>query len=98
MPEEITDSERSELQAEARDSKRTKKEMTLEEILECPTWDCDGGPDVWSTGVRTGAGEIWCVGCPKCRGWISQFLVNGEQDPYTIGIGIWEDMRKSMGK
>lgn len=98
MPEEITDSERSELQAEERDSKRTKKEMTLEEMLKCPTWDCDGGPEVWSTGVRTETGEIWCVGCPKCHGWISQMLIPDGTDPYEKGIDVWMEMRKNLGK
>lgn len=104
MPEEITDQEREELRNE-KDVKK-KKEMTFDEIMECPTWDCSGSPEVWSTGVRTPAGEIWCVGCPKCKGWVSQFLIpdtaegcGGEAvGPYMIGIEIWEDMRKEAGR
>ena len=98
MPEEITDSERSELQAEARGSKGTKKEMSFDEMMTCPTWDCGGTPNVWYSGVGNAAGQIWCVGCPKCKGWVSQFLITEGQDPYTIGIGIWEEMRKNMEK
>lgn len=96
MPEEITDQEREELKNEK--EIRKKKEMTFDEMMTCPTWDCGGSPDVWSTGVRTPVGEIWCVGCPKCGGWISQFLITEGQDPYMTGIKIWEDMRREQGK
>ena len=94
MPEEITDQEREELKNEK--EIRKKKEMSFDEIMECPTWDCSGEPDVWSTGVKTEAGEIWCVGCPKCKGWVSQFLIT-DQDPYLTGIKIWEEMRREQG-
>ena len=96
MPEEITDQEREELKGE---KDRKKKEMTMGEILQCPTRDCDGGPEVWPTGVHVTGGELWCVGCPKCKGWISQYLVpdDGSTDPYTVGVDAWIRMRKEMG-
>lgn len=89
----MDDVERGELGEE-----RKKRTMSIQDILQCPTWDCDGGPEVWSTGVRTSEGEIWCVGCPKCKGWNSQFLIKEGQDPYTAGIDAWMEMRKEMGR
>ena len=98
MPEEITDSEREELGRIEKETRSSKKEPTIEELLKCPTWDCDGGPEVWSTGTRTPSGAIWCVGCPKCRGWISQMLIPDGVDPYEKGIDVWMEMRKNLGK
>lgn len=104
MTEILDDTERSELGEE----RKKKKEMTMDDILKCPTWDCDGGPEVWPTGVYVTGGELWCVGCPKCKGWISQFLIPdtvGESDgdaadidPYMKGTEIWVSMRKEMGR
>ena len=93
MTEILDDAEREELSEE----KKGKKEKTIDELLKCPTWDCNGGPEVWPTGVRTPAGEIWAAGCPKCRGWISQMLIPKGEDPYTAGIDAWMEMRKEMG-
>ena len=95
MPEEITDSEREELRHEKNNK---KKQMTMDEILKCPTWDCDGGPEVWSAG-RVPGGTLWKVGCPKCKGWMSQFLIpdGSDVDPYMKGVDIWIEMRKELG-
>lgn len=94
MPEEITDQEREELRHE---KSMKKREMSIDEILECPTWDCNGGPEiVFEKRIASGE-EMWKVWCPECRGWMSYFLVSEGQDPYTIGAKIWEEMRRGMG-
>lgn len=91
----MDNTELAERDREGKEIERKKKEMTMDEILRCPTWDCKGGPEVWCTGVETPVGQIWCVGCPVCGGWVSQFISKG--DPYTEGTRLWEGMRKEMG-
>ena len=95
MPEEITDTEREELKHE---KSAKKKQMSIDDMLKCPTWDCDGGPEVWQI-TRVLGGSVWCVGCPKCKGWNSQYIISDESDldPYLTGIDIWMEMRKEMG-
>lgn len=95
MPEEITDQERTELQAEEKDNLK-KKVMTVEEIMTCPTWDCDGTPEIVKNYRTSDGKEVWMVWCPKCRGWVSRYIAG--DDPYGQGLSIWEDMRKDMGK
>ena len=97
MPEYVSDQEREE-EARVEKESRSKKVMSMDELLKCPTWDCDGGPEVWSTGTKTPSGEIWCVGCTKCHGWISQMLIPEGVDPYTTGVDVWISMRKELGK
>lgn len=100
MSEYVDDVERQEQDRADREAERkSKKEPTTEDLLKCPTWDCDGGPEVWPTGVYVTGGELWCVGCPKCKGWMSQFLVpdDGSVEPYTAGIDIWMSWRKDLG-
>ncbi len=94
MTEILDDTERGELKD---GEKKGKKEMTVEEMLTCPTWDCGGGPEVWPTGVRTAQGDIWAVGCPRCRGWVSQMLIKEGDSPYERGVDVWMEMRKEMG-
>ena len=93
MPEEITDQERSELQNEKEVKK--KKEMTIDEIMKCPTWDCNGGPEVDFEYELPGGAQVWRVWCPECRGWISYFISKG--NPYEEGARIWENMRREQG-
>jgi hypothetical protein len=90
MPEEITDQEREELKNEK--DVRKKKEMTAEEILECPTWDCDGGPEIVKDYTLPDGREVWMVWCPVCKGWVSRYIAG--DDPYGQGARIWEEMRR----
>ena len=95
MPEEITDQERSELQEEEKDSQK-KKVMTVEEIMTCPTWDCNGTPEIVMDYRTPDGKEIWMVWCPECKGWVSRYIAG--DDPYDQGLKIWEDMRRDMSK
>lgn len=95
MPEEITDQEREELKNER--ETRKKKEMTIDEIMACPTWDCDGGPEIVKVRNLGGNKEMWQVWCPTCRGWVSYYIIGEGQDPYVAGSRIWEEMRREQG-
>lgn len=90
MPEEITDQEREELKNEK--DVRKKREMTAEEIMKCPTWDCDGGPEITMDYRLPDGKEVWMVWCPVCKGWISRYIAG--DDPYGQGARVWEEMRR----
>ena len=96
MPEALTDQEREELKAEARDE-RKKKEMTIDEIMSCPTWDCDGGPEIVKEYDLPDGREAWMVWCPKCRGWATRYVIGKDQEPYSIGARLWEEFRRGLG-
>ncbi len=90
MPEEITDAERTELQAIEKESKK-KREITIEEIMQCPTNDCPGGPEIVPV-ITWKGNDYWKVFCPVCNGWNNIFISKG--DPYTEGMKAWEEMRR----
>lgn len=99
MSESMDDTEMREADRVGKEAeRRSKKEMSVEELLTCPTRDCDGGPDVWRTGVKVGGDmEIWKVGCPKCKGWTSQMVLSEDDDAYMAGIAVWMAWRKDLG-
>lgn len=96
MPEYMDDTEMEEsVRVQKEEERRSKKEPTTEELLECPTNGCPGGPEVWKSHGVPG-GEVWCVGCPVCRGWVSQYLIpeGSDLDPYITGADIWLSWRR----
>lgn len=91
MTESMDDIERAETDS---GGEKKKREMTLDELLECPTGGCDGYPEPVPLGIWMTGGELWKVWCPKCKGWMSQYLVPEGRDGYEAGVRIWLSWRK----